>query len=192
MKRETLLEKGFSEEQVTDLLNMFHETNQKNADLENEVNKLKGFETKFNEIQNQMDEINKSKMTEQEKIEAEKKEAAENLKKSQIIYNTAKAKEILAGYDVDDNIITNLVNGDENSTIQSATQLKALLDNKIETTTKKVKEELSNLSAKPNPSNIPQSDDRMTVEKFSKMTMSEQKQWKDANIEEYRSLFPQN
>ena len=38
MKREVLLEKGYSEEQVTDLLNMFHEQNQKNNDLQNEVN----------------------------------------------------------------------------------------------------------------------------------------------------------
>jgi len=191
MKRETLLEKGFSEEQVTDLLNMFHETNQKNNDLQNEVNKLKDFETKYNSIQSQIDEINKSKMTEQEKIEADKKAAEENLRKSQIIYNTAKAKEILAGYDVDESLIDNLVKGDETSTINSANQLKSLLDSKIESTTLKVKEELSNLSAKPNPSNVPQNDDVMTKEKFDKLSMTEQKVWKDANIEKYHEFYPQ-
>lgn len=191
MKRETLLEKGFSEEQVTDLLNMFHETNQANKDLQSEVDKLKGFETKYNEVQSQIAEINKSKMTEQEKIEADKKAAEENLKKSQIIYNTAKAKEILAGYDVDDALINTLVNGDETSTINSATQLKSLLDSKIESTTLKVKEELSNLSAKPNPSNVPQNENVMTKEKFDKLPMSEQKKWKDENIDKYHEFYPQ-
>lgn len=191
MKRETLLEKGFSEEQVTDLLNMFHETNKLNNDLQSEVDKLKGFETKYNEVQNQIAEINKSKMTEQEKIEADKKAAEENLKKSQIIYNTAKAKEILAGYDVDDALINTLVNGDETSTINSANQLKSLLDSKIETTTLKVKEELSNLSAKPNPSNVPQNENVMTKEKFDKLPMSEQKKWKDENIDKYHEFYPQ-
>ena len=189
MKREVLLEKGYSEEQVTDLLNMFHEQNQKNNDLQNEVNKLKGFETKFNEIQTQMDEINKSKMTEQEKIDAAKKEADDYLNKSRIIYNTAKAKEILAGYDVSDELIQNLVNGDETSTINSANQLKSLLDDKIEKTAIKIKDEISNKDVKPTPSNIPQQDDTMTIEKFSKLSMTEQKQWKDAHLDEYHEMY---
>ena len=189
MKREVLLEKGYSEEQVTDLLNMFHEQNQKNNDLQNEVNKLKGFETKFNEIQTQMDEINKSKMTEQEKIDAAKKEADDYLNKSRIIYNTAKAKEILAGYDVSDELIQNLVNGDETSTINSANQLKSLLDDKIEKTAIKIKDEISNKDVKPTPSNIPQQDDTMTIEKFGKLSMTEQKQWKDAHLDEYHEMY---
>jgi len=189
MKREVLLEKGYSEEQVTDLLNMFHEQNQKNNDLQNEVNKLKGYETKFNEIQTQMDEINKSKMTEQEKIDAAKKEADDYLNKSRIIYNTAKAKEILAGYDVSDELIQNLVNGDETSTINSANQLKSLLDDKIEKTAIKIKDEISNKDVKPTPSNIPQQDDTMTIEKFGKLSMTEQKQWKDAHLDEYHEMY---
>lgn len=189
MKREVLLEKGYSEEQVTDLLNMFHEQNQKNNDLQNEVNKLKGFETKFNEIQTQMDEINKSKMTEQEKIDAERKEADDYLNKSRIIYNTAKAKEILAGYDVSDELIQNLVNGDETSTINSANQLKSLLDDKIEKTAIKIKDEIANKDVKPTPTNIPPQDDTMTIEKFSKLSMTEQKQWKDAHLDEYHEMY---
>lgn len=192
MHREQLIEKGYSEEQVTELLNMFHDSkNQANTNLQGEVDRLREFETKYNNARKELDEINKSKMSAQEKIEADLKEA-ENLKaKSQIIYNTAKAKDILAGYDVDDTIIANLVNGDEQSTISSATKLKELLDSKVETTKLKVKEELSNLNVKPNPSNVPQKDDVMTKERFDKLSMSEQKQWKDSHIDEYHQFYPQ-
>lgn len=192
MHREQLIEKGYSEEQVTELLNMFHDSkNQTNTNLQGEVDRLREFETKYNNARKELDEINKSKMSAQEKIEADLKEA-ENLKaKSQIIYNTAKAKDILAGYDVDDTIIANLVNGDEQSTISSATKLKELLDSKVETTKLKVKEELSNLNVKPNPSNVPQKDDVMTKERFDKLSMSEQKQWKDSHIDEYHQFYPQ-
>lgn len=191
MKREDLKEKGYSEEQITELLDMFHQGNQESKNLQGEIDKLKTFEKKYNDVQKQLDEINKSKMTEQELIEAKKKEADENLRKSQIILNTATAKDILAGYDVDDELIDSLVKGDENSTKDKANKLKALLDNKIEATTLKVKEELSKISAKPNPSNVPNQDDSMTKDKFSKMTMLEQKQWKNEHLDEYREMFSQ-
>ena len=60
-----------------------------------------------------------------------------------------------------------------------------------ELSAKQVREELSNLSAKPNPSNVPNQDDRMTIEKFSKMTMTEQKQWKDEHLDEYHEMYSQ-
>jgi len=192
MKRETLLEKGFTEEQVTDLLNMFHEQNQLNNDLQNELNKFKGYETKYNELQKQMDDINKANLSEQEKIALERKEADEYVSKAQKIYNKAKAKEILAGYDVSEDLISNLISGDEESTVKSANNLKALLDAKIENAKLKAKEEMYNVNVKPNPSNVPQNDDVMTKDKFDKLTMSEQKVWKDAHLDEYHEFYPQN
>lgn len=191
MKREALIEKGYSEEQVTELLDMFHKSNDEAKKMQTELDRLKGIETQFQNTKKELDDINKSKMTAQEQIEADKKEAAELKAKSQRIYNTAKAKEILAGYDVDESLIDNLVNVDEQSTIASANALKSLLDSKIETTTKKVREELSNLSAKPEPSNVPPTNDTMTKEKFDKLTMSEQKEWKDAHLDEYHQFYPQ-
>ena len=171
---------------------MFHDSNDQAKKLQTEIERLKVFETQFNNVKKELDDINKSKMTAQEQIEADMKEAAELKAKSQIIYNTAKAKDILAGYDVDDSLIANLVKGDEQSTIASANALKNLLDSKIESTTLKVKEEISSLNAKPNPSNVPPTNDVMTKEKFDKLTMSEQKMWKDAHLDEYHQFYPQN
>ena len=191
MKREALLEKGFNEEQTTEILNMFHETNQQNDNLQKEVNKYKGFEAKYNALQKQVDDINNAKLTEEEQIAKKNKEADDYLNKSKVIYNTAKAKEILAGYDVTDDLIQNLVNGDEASTIASANNLKTLLDSKIENAKLKAKEEMYNANVKPTPSNVAQPNDIMTKEKFDKLTMSEQKVWKDAHLEEYHQFYPQ-
>lgn len=191
MKREQWIEKGFSEEQTTEVLDEFHGLNQQVEKLKKELESSKVQSAKVAELQKQLDEINKSKMTEQEQAEAKKKEADDYLANAQKIYNTAKAKEILAGYDVEETLIANLVGGDEQSTIENASKLKALIDGKVEATTLKVKEEFANQSAKPNPSNVPPNNDVMTKEKFDKLTMSEQKAWKDAHIDEYHEFYPQ-
>ena len=65
MNRETLLEKGFSEEQVTEILNTFHNSN-------NEIKKQleetkKQVEVDKAELQKQLDAINEANLTEQEK-----------------------------------------------------------------------------------------------------------------------------
>lgn len=192
MKREDLLAKGYSQEQVTDLLNMFHETNQANVNLQSQIDGLKQFETKYNEAQKQLDDINKANMTVQEQIEAERKETARKLAEANKIYNTAKAKTILAGYDIEDDLISKIVSDDENVTVASANMLKAKLDSYAEASSKKKMEELSKLNVKPTPTNVSQNDDIMTKEKFQSMTMSGQKAWKDAHIEEYRQMFPQS
>lgn len=192
MKREQIAELGLSEEQITNVLNLVHESNnQQTTSYQSEIARLKDFESKYNDVQKQLDEINKSNMTAQEQIEADRKEAEENLRKSQIILNTATAKDILAGYDVDEELIESLVKGDENSTKEKANKLKSLLDSKIEATTLKVREELSSLNAKPSPSNVPNQDDTMSIDKFKKLTMLEQKQWKEAHPDEYRELVSQ-
>lgn len=191
MKRENWIEKGFSEEQTTDILNEFHGLNQEIERLKKEVASSNETKAKADELQKQIDEINKAKMTEQEKIDANLKESEELKRKAQIALNTANAKTILAGYDVDDEIIASIVSGDEQSAINKANLLKNKFDALKDNTSKQVREELSNLSAKPNPSNIPNQDDSMTKDKFSKMTMLEQKQWKDEHLDEYREMFSQ-
>ena len=91
MKREELLAKGYTEEQVTDILNTLHSVSKDKdkqiADLQSEVLTKGEYETKYNDVQHQLDEIKKANMTEQEKFEAMKKEAETNLRNSKIIVN---------------------------------------------------------------------------------------------------------
>ena len=191
MKREDLLAKGFTQEQVTEILNMFHNTNQENAALQSQIDSAKQFEAKYNEAQKQLDAIAQSQMTEQEKMAAQKAETEKNLRESRIIVNKAVAKEILAGYDVDDALIEKLVDEDKDATVASANLFKTKLETLAEASAKKAKEELTKLDVKPNPTNVPTGEPVMTKEKFNAMTMVQQKAWKDANIDKYREWYPQ-
>lgn len=189
MKREDWLAKGFTEEQVTDILNQFHEVNNENKLLKSEKEKNDSLVNQNQELQKQLDEINKANMTEQEKLANEKAEADKYYSNAKKIYNTAKVKEILAGENVDENLIARLVTDDEQESINNATLFKTTLTNVKEVTEKQTKETLVNANVKPTPTNIPQQDDTMTPEKFSKMTMTEQTLWKRENAQEYDEMF---
>lgn len=179
MKRDELLAKGYTEEQVTDILNTLHsmskDKDKQIADLQSEVLTKGEFETKYNAVQHQLDEMNKANMTEQEKFEAMKKEAETNLRNSKIIVNKAKAKEILSGLDIDESLIDTLVSEDEQATINNANLLKNRFTTFKDTVEKQTRESLTNLNAKPETTNVPQQDDGvMTLDKFYKMTNEEQ------------------
>ena len=189
MKREDLLAKGYTEEQVTDLLNTFHSINSENKLLKNEVESKQELVNQNLELQRQLDEINKANMTEQEKLETEKAEIEKNLANAKKIYNKAKVKEILAGENIDEQLIDNLVSEDEATTIANANLFKTTLEGLKETVAKQTKESITNLNVKPSPTNIPQGDDTMTAEKFNKMTLTEQVMWKRENAQEYEQIF---
>jgi hypothetical protein len=179
MKREDLLAKGYTEEQVTDILNTLHSVSKDKdkqiADLQSEVLTKGEFETKYNAAQHQLDEMNKANMTEQEKFEAMKKEAETNLRNSKIIVNKAKAKEILSGLDIDESLIDTLVSEDEQTTINNANLLKNRFTTFKDTVEKQTRESITNLNVKPDTTNVPQQDDNvMTLDKFYKMTNEEQ------------------
>lgn len=179
MKREELLAKGYTEEQVTDILNTLHSVSKDKdkqiADLQSEVLTKGEYETKYNDVQHQLDEIKKANMTEQEKFEAMKKEAETNLRNSKIIVNKAKAKEILSGLDIDESLIDTLVSEDEQTTINNANLLKNRFTTFKDTVEKQTRESITNLNAKPETTNVPQQDDGvMTLDKFYKMTNEEQ------------------
>lgn len=179
MKREDLLAKGYTEEQVTDILNTLHSVSKDKdkqiADLQSEVLTKGEFETKYNAAQHQLDEMNKANMTEQEKFEAMKKEAEANLRNSKIIVNKAKAKEILSGLDIDESLIDTLVSEDEQATINNANLLKNRFTTFKDTVEKQTRESITNLNVKPDTTNVPQQDDGvMTLDKFYKMTNEEQ------------------
>ncbi len=189
MKREDLLAKGYSEEQVTDLLNMYHEQNSEINKLSKELETKSQVEATNAALQKQLDDINKANMTEQEKFEQMKKETEQNLANSKKIYNKAKVKEILAGYDIEDDIINSFVSEDETSSINGANLFKSRLDTIIANTTKQVQEKISNIDVKPNPTNIPQESTGMTKDKFYKMSMTEQVEFKRNNPDAYENLF---
>lgn len=189
MKREDLLNKGYSEEQTTEILNMFHDQKKQ---LDTATSEIETYKNQVSDYKNQLDEINRANMSEQERLEAERKEIAKNLSDSRKMVNKAMAKEILAGLNVDEQLINNLVSDDENATINNANLLKSTLARNTESVAEATKAKLANIDPKPPASNVTDPNavaTTMTKENFFKMGMAEQAKWKTANPQEFKQLF---
>lgn len=190
-KAREILGENATEEQITNLLNQWHiDESNKVKDLESKVTNLTEENSKYSDyesIKKQLDDINKANMTEQEKLEQMKKETEQNLKNSRIIVNTAKAKDILVGLDLDDDIISMLVTDDESKTIDNANKLKAKFESQKEIVAKKTQEELVTMNVQPTISNVPQNDG-MTMDKFMNLSAEEQNKFIEEHPEEYNNL----
>lgn len=180
-----ILGEDATEEQITNLLNNYHiQESSKVKELEKQISSLNEQNSKYSdydEIKSKLDEINKANMSEQEKLEAQKKEIETNLKNSRIIVNTAKAKEILAGLDLDDDIISLVVSDDEAKTISSANKLKAKFDIQKENVAKQTKESLANVDLTPTITNVNQNENNMSFDKFNSLSADEQNKWLEEN-----------
>lgn len=183
-----ILGEGATEEQVTNLLNSFHNAEKaKNDEIARLSNQI-AQQSDYDSLKQQLDDINKAKMSEQERLEQEKKEIAKNLMESRIIVNTAKAKEILAGYELDDDTISILVSDDENKTVANATRLKEKFNSMKETVEKQTKESLLNADLKPSISNVNQSEGAMTLDKFYNLSADEQEKFINEHPDEFENL----
>lgn len=184
-KAKIILGENATEEQVTNFLNEWHkEKNEEKNQYETQLKDLQNQMSKYSdydEIKSKLDEINKANMSEQEKLEAQKKEIETNLKNSRIIVNTAKAKEILAGLDLDDDIISLVVSDDEAKTISSANKLKAKFDMQKENVAKQTKESLANVDLTPTITNVNQNENIMSFDKFNSLSADEQNKWLEEN-----------
>lgn len=183
-----ILGENATEEQVTNLLNNFHNVEKSKNE---EINNLKGQLEKlsdYNEIKTKLDNIEKANMTREEQIALMEKTAKENLAKSNRILNTTKAKEILAGLDLDEETIAVLVSDDEQATINNATKLKAKFDSVKETVAKQTKESLTKLDLKPSLSNVNQNEGAMNIDKFMSLSAEEQEKFINDHPEEFEKL----
>lgn len=187
-----ILGENATEEQITNFLNRYHEKekakNEELTALKNKVSKFEGLENKYTALQSQMDEINKSKMTEQEKLEAKAQELANKEKVLNASINTAKAREILAGEEVNDKILARMVNGTLEETIELATLYKESLTTLKDNVAKQTKETLTNVDLKPSMSNVNQGEDVMTFDKFNKLSAEEQNKFVEEHPEEFENL----
>lgn len=184
-KARQILGEEATEEQITNLLNNWHtDESDKVQELQNQINSLTAENKKhsdYDAIKSKLTEMEKANMTEQERLDQMKKETETNLKQSRIIVNTAKAKEILAGLDLDDDLIQLVVSDDADKTIASANKLKAKFDSQKENVTKETKESLLNVDLTPSMSNVNQNNDAMTLEKFSDLSAEDQEKWLQEN-----------
>ena len=181
MKREELIAKGYTEEQATELLNLFHAENNEikasNAQLQKDLNVANQTITELNKAQVQLKQLQQAQMTDQEKLDAMKAETEKNLAESRRIVSKAQAKTIFAEIGgIDDAILDTLVSEDLTQTEANAKALVDLIKSRDEATAKKTKEDLANLNVLPNPSNVQKGGDdksQMTKEQFNKLSREE-------------------
>jgi len=188
-----ILGENATEEQITNFLNNYHlNENAKIKDLQDQLNTLKDENSKYSDydtIKTKLNEIQQANMSEQEKIEQMKKETENNLRESRIIVNTAKAKEILAGENIDEKLIASLVDDNLENTIAKATMFKQTLTNLKDSVAKQTKESLVNVDLKPTISNVnPNQDEVMTLEKFGQLSAEEQNKFITEHPEEFEKL----
>lgn len=183
-KAREILGEGATEEQITNLLNNYHlEESAKVKDLQNQINTLAQTNSQhsdYDAIKKELDDIKKANMTEQEKFEAMKKATEENFRVSKMAVARAKAKEILAGENLTDDDIEDLVSDDLEKTIAKATRWKNNINN-IKTNIEQITtEKLTKVDLKPTMPNV-NLNEAMTFEKFSNMSSTEQEKWIEQN-----------
>lgn len=190
-KARQILGENATEEQVTNFLNEWHNSKKEEQkqyetqlnELQNKINQY----SDYDDIKAKLDEINKANMTEQEKMEQQRKEIETNLANSRKIYNKAKAMEILAGENVDEKIIDSLVTDNLDTTLATINALKTNLTAIKDGVAKNTKESLTTLDLTPTMTNVPQND-VMTMEKFMDLSAEEQEKFVNEHPTEFGNL----
>lgn len=180
-----ILGESATEEQITNFLNNYHlNENAKVKELQDQLDALKSENSKYSDydtIKSKLNQIEQANMTEQQKLDQMKKETENNLRESRIIVNTAKAKEILAGENIDEKLIASLVDDNLENTIAKATMFKQTLTNLKDSVAKQTRESLVNTDLKPTIPNVNPNEEVMTLDKFGNMSAEEQNKWLQEN-----------
>lgn len=183
-----ILGEGATEEQVTNLLASYHTVEKAKND---EINSLKAQlseRSDYDDLKKQLDDINKANMTEQQKIDQLLKEAEADRKLAKLEVSRAKAKTILADINITDEQIEDLVSDNVDDTVAKATRWKETIANLKDTVAKETKESLVTLDLKPDLSNVPQGDEKMTFEKFATLSAEEQEKFINEHPQEFENL----
>ena len=192
MKRETLLEKGYTEEQVTELLDMFHKSNEnitkENADLHTQLDTANDKIVGLTKLEAELNALKQAQLSEEDKKKLAEQETQKNLMESRIILNTAKAREILSELGgIDEAVLKSIVTDDADKTVANATNLLNQIKSIKAETVNQTKQELSSLDVKPTASNNLESP-AMTWEKFESMSDDEQTKFAEEHPDEFSKL----
>lgn len=183
-----ILGEGATEEQINNLLTSIYErdktSNETIKSLQNELGKYSDYDT----IKNKLTDIEKANMSEQEKMEAMKKEIEANLKSSRITKNEATARKILAETNISETLLARLIDEDEQITINNANEFLNSYNSLKDEVAKKTKEDLTTLDIKPGISNVSQGENDMTFDKFRTLSVDEQNKFAEEHPEEFENL----
>lgn len=182
------LGEGATEAQISAMLDLLHNSEknlkEEKNNLQSQLDKL----SDYDDMKQKLAKIEDEKLTEQERLQKEKEEIAKNLKESRIVKNKAKVMTVLAGLDIDEELIDSLVSEDETISINKANKLKTKIDTLSTEIEKKTKENLTQLNIKPSVNDKNLDANVMTFDKFRNLSQEEQNKFAQEHPQEFENL----
>ena len=148
---------------------------------------------KVDELSKKLDELEKKNMTAEELQAQRIKEAEEAKRNYTILSNKTEAKDVLikAGMvagDTLDRIINKISSEDLTSTLEAANLVAQMYNTTKTETEQRVKSELLANNPKPNPTNLPENDGKVTKEQFNAMSYDEMMKFASEHPEEFSKM----
>lgn len=162
---------------------------QKSIDKLND--EITGYKTSITEKDVELDKIKTAQLSDEEKVKKALADAEKARKEALIDRNKTQAEKILTksgmlDEDIDE-IIDGIVSEDLEETKKMANKIALVMSKQIETTEKRVKDELINETKKPDGGNA--GDKKVTKEEFEKMTFDQMIEFKEKNPELYKQFI---
>ena len=202
MTRESLKELGVDETLIDSIMKQHGDSIN---GLKKQINQYAENDTKYSDYDNikkELDDLKKSNMSKEELLAAKQKELDEQIEltkqqQTKLLkqQNSLEAKSILISAGITDSeqlneILESISTDNKDLTIKNANNIANSIKSIKDTTEKTIKEQL--MKGEPNPNSDGKKNDdnaSMTKDKFDKLSYSEQKKWKDENLEEYHKMF---
>lgn len=148
------------------------------------LTKSNALHSDYDAIKSELDDIKKANMTQEQLLAEREKALVEREKETNMRNNKSIANEILSSYGLEESVISSIITDNADTTTKNAKTLAKQLDNIIENTTKKTKEQLLNEDVKPNMDNANIS----TEKKYNDLSYIEKLELKRNNPSEYARL----
>lgn len=197
LTREGLKALGVTDEAIDEILktrgNEINKAEEQRNQMKKALDEAMAKAGKVDELSKKLDELEKKNMTAEELQAQRIKEAEEAKRNYTILSNKTEAKDVLikAGMvagDTLDRIINKISSEDLTSTLEAANLVAQMYNTTKTETEQRVKSELLANNPKPNPTNLPENDGKVTKEQFEKMSYDEMMKFASEHPEEFSKM----
>lgn len=197
LTREGLKALGVADEAIDEILktrgNEINKAEEQKNQMKKALDEAMAKAGKVDELSKKLDELEKKNMTAEELQAQRIKEAEEAKRNYTILSNKTEAKDVLikAGMvagDTLDKIINKISSEDLTSTLEAANLVAQMYNTTKTETEQRVKSELLANNPKPNPTNLPENDGKVTKEQFEKMSYDEMMKFASEHPEEFSKM----
>lgn len=197
LTREGLKALGVTDEAIDEILktrgNEINKAEEQRNQMKKALDEAMAKAGKVDELSKKLDELEKKNMTAEELQAQRIKEAEEAKRNYTILSNKTEAKDVLikAGMvagDTLDRIINKISSEDLTSTLEAANLVAQMYNTTKTETEQRVKSELLANNPKPNPTNLPENDGKVTKEQFNAMSYDEMMKFASEHPEEFSKM----